>query len=409
MTMRPDQVTRAEGLRRMAAFAPGMGGAYASGRNLDPGPGEDAWVSGLSPWVRRRLVTEEELVRAALEACGAKAAQKFISEVFWRGYFKGWLEHRPQVWAMYRAGLAADQAKMAADQALADRISAALAGETGIVCFDAWVRELRETGHLHNHARMWFASIWVFTLRLPWRMGADFFLSELLDGDAASNTLSWRWVAGLHTLGKTYAARSENIAKYTAGRFPQTPGLAQVATALDEGALPARQPLRVPVAPAARGRNLVLVTAEDCAPDHIYLSRDALILGICGVGARSCLPVAPRILAADRVAVEDAVARLGGGEVLDAPSVDAVVAHAKACGAQEVVTAFLPQGWTRDWADQLSTALSAQGITLAEDKLVWPHATAGFFKLKKAIPDLLVRMQEDPGTLPLFADRPTRA
>jgi deoxyribodipyrimidine photo-lyase len=66
------------------------------------------------------------------------------------------------------------------------------------------VQELVETGYLHNHARMWFASIWIFTLRLPWELGADFFLRHLLDGDAASNTLSWRWVAGLHTKGKHY-------------------------------------------------------------------------------------------------------------------------------------------------------------------------------------------------------------
>jgi len=49
------------------------------------------------------------------------------------------------------------------------------------------------------------------TLGLPWQIGADFFPRHLLDGDAASNTLGWRWVAGLHTLGKVYAARSENI------------------------------------------------------------------------------------------------------------------------------------------------------------------------------------------------------
>ena len=99
---------------------------------------------------------------------------------------------------------------------------AAIDGETGIECFDAWSAELCETGYLHNHARMWFASIWIFTLKLPWRLGADFFYRHLLDGDAASNTLSWRWVAGLHTRGKPYAARADNIATYSGGRF--TPG-----------------------------------------------------------------------------------------------------------------------------------------------------------------------------------------
>ena len=99
------------------------------------------------------------------------------------------------------------------------RLEQALAGQTGLDCFDAWVCELRETGYLHNHARMWFASIWIFTFELPWRLGADFFYRHLLDGDAASNTLSWRWVAGLHTRGKPYAARADNIRKFTGQRF----------------------------------------------------------------------------------------------------------------------------------------------------------------------------------------------
>ena len=62
---------------------------------------------------------------------------------------------------------------------------------------------------------MWFASIWIHTLELQWELGADFFLKHLLDGDPASNTLSWRWVAGIHTKGKNYIARKSNIEKYS--------------------------------------------------------------------------------------------------------------------------------------------------------------------------------------------------
>ena len=58
---------------------------------------------------------------------------------------------------------------------------------------------LKEDGYLLNHVRMWFASIWIFTFNLPWQLGANFFMENLLDGDPASNTLSWRWVAGLQT------------------------------------------------------------------------------------------------------------------------------------------------------------------------------------------------------------------
>jgi deoxyribodipyrimidine photo-lyase len=86
---------------------------------------------------------------------------------------------------------------------------------------------------------MWFASIWVFTLRLPWELGAAFFYEHLLDGDVASNTLSWRWVAGLQTPGKTYVARADNIAFYTDGAHsPEAGQLASSPFAIKEEPLP---------------------------------------------------------------------------------------------------------------------------------------------------------------------------
>ena len=70
---------------------------------------------------------------------------------------------------------------------------------------------------------MWFASIWIFTLKLPWQLGAKFFLENLKDGDASSNTLSWKWVAGLQTKGKNYLANSRNIEKFTNNRYSNIP------------------------------------------------------------------------------------------------------------------------------------------------------------------------------------------
>ena len=110
--------TLAEGTRLLAAFTPRMGRRYANGRNTDHGPGAHKSVSSLSPYIRRRLVLEQDAVAAALAAHGPIEAEKFVQEVIWRGYFKGWLERRPQVWISYRNGLEADLAALDRDRRL---------------------------------------------------------------------------------------------------------------------------------------------------------------------------------------------------------------------------------------------------------------------------------------------------
>ena len=204
---------RAAGLAALGAFLPHAGRRYAETRNGDSGPGDRANVSMLSRYLRYRLVTESEVLAAVHSAQAApSAAEKFTQEVLWRTYWKGWLELRPAVWARYHDDLAVLEGQSGGWRRDYER---ALAGNTGIDCFDTWIGELSDHGYLHNHARMWFASIWIFTLRLPWQLGAALFWRELYDGDPASNTLSWRWVAGLQTVGKTYLARADNIARYT--------------------------------------------------------------------------------------------------------------------------------------------------------------------------------------------------
>ena len=183
---------------------------YAKKRNFDHGPSSHQNVSGLSKYISHRVLSEYELLKQVLSLHKYQTVEKFIQEVFWRIYWKGWLEMRPSAWTEFL--------QMPIDHK-EDDLNAALSGRTGIECFDSWVAELKATNYLHNHARMWFASIWIFTLRLPWQLGARFFLKHLADGDSASNTLSWRWVAGLQTKGKQYQATSQNIEFYTSGRF----------------------------------------------------------------------------------------------------------------------------------------------------------------------------------------------
>jgi deoxyribodipyrimidine photo-lyase len=395
--------TRDEALARLDAALPRLGRAYAAGRNSDPGPDRPPAVSQLSPWIRRRLVTEEEVVRAARDAHGA-AADRFVIEVIWRGYFKGWLERRPQVWAHYVRGRDADLARLADDPALQERLAAAEEGRTGLACFDAFARELTATGTLHNHARMWFASLWIFTLRLPWRLGADFFLHHLLDGDAASNTLSWRWVAGLHTRGKFYAATVANIAQFSGGRFAPRPEEIVVPAHGLEGeepeGWPPLLPLRVPAVPWREAPSLLLITEEDCGLQGF--DRDGFdwrgAVTLAGSHLRSPREVAARVCAFEADALADAAARSGLTTVaLAAGDPAALVAAARDAGATQLVTAEVPQGWLRDWLEAAAPALAAAGVTLTDwrrpwDAALWPHATAGFFKLRERIPQVLAEV-----------------
>ena len=189
--------TRTAALARLEEFLPAAG-RYAAERNYVR-EGHDN-VSRISPWVQKRLLLESEIVAAARDRWSFPAVEKFVQEVYWRTYWKGWLEQRPAAWTRWSEAVPRLRASLTAEQR--STLAAALAGRTGIAGFDAWAKELVATGYLHNHARMWFASIWIFTLKLPWELGAAFFYEHLLDGDVASNTLSWRWVAGLQTRGR---------------------------------------------------------------------------------------------------------------------------------------------------------------------------------------------------------------
>jgi deoxyribodipyrimidine photo-lyase len=393
--------TRAEGEKIMAAFTPRMGWRYANGRNTDHGPGAHKAVSVLSPYIRRRLVLESDAVAASLAAHGPEDAEKFVQEVIWRGYFKGWLERRPQVWDNYRAGLEADLAALDRDRRLRRDVDRAMNGQTGLACFDVWATELVDTGYLHNHARMWFASIWIFTLGLPWRIGADFFYRHLLDGDAASNTLGWRWVAGLHTRGKPYPADAQNIATFTAGRFtPRRGDLAEVTQGLEAtepDGLPSVLPLR-PITPPQPGHpTALLITDEDCRVEDFDLAaldiRTTATLAASSL--RSSLPVSDLVKRFEAGALADVATRVGASHVvLQAADPASLAKWAMAAGATQIATPYITRGPLRDWLDQAAPSLAKQGITLCEwrrdwDSAIWPHATAGFFKVKQNIPRIL--------------------
>ncbi len=387
--------TRAAALERLAAFVPNAGSKYADKRNFDFGPEDRSNISALSPHIRHRLISEHEVCAAVLKTFAPSTAEKFIQEVFWRTYWKGWLEMRPALWSRYNGELDEALTLIKRNSGLRKVYEQAITGRTGNEAFDAWAEELIETGYLHNHSRMWFASIWIFTLRLPWQLGADFFYRHLMDGDPASNTLSWRWVAGLQTRGKTYLARASNIHEYTNGRY-RPDGLAREAGPLDWDNPPSAGPLNYRKVPSGEP-SLLLVTEEDCNPDVPKGAKGFVTWQL--TAERSVLEVGEKPQAFASSALGDAAGRLaktltGNGACEGSGSVENIIEVAKALNVREIVTMHAPVGPVEDGLKALEKAAAPHGIELKcvtreWDRLAWPSASRGFFNLKENITDLL--------------------
>ncbi len=209
------EASRAKAIEKLNHFVENNLTDYSKLRNFDLGPEGRSNVSCLSPYITHGIISEKEIIKKSLDKFSFAKNEKFIQEVLWRTYWKGWLELRPNVWNDYLIELK----KIREDFKDNKDYLNAIEGKTNIECFNYWVNELKENNYLHNHTRMWFASIWIFTLELPWQLGAEFFMQHLYDGDAASNTLGWRWVAGIQTQGKHYLASEWNIKKFTNNRF----------------------------------------------------------------------------------------------------------------------------------------------------------------------------------------------
>ena len=384
--------TRAGALARMGEFLP-VAGRYAADRNFVRS--EHPNISRLSPWVQKRLLLEEEVVAAARECWPFEAVEKFVQEVYWRTYWKGWLEQRPVAWSRWVEAVPRLRDALSAEQRL--MLEAALAGRTGIAGFDDWAKELVATGYLHNHARMWFASIWIFTLKLPWELGAAFFYEHLLDGDVASNTLSWRWVAGLQTPGKTYVAKADNIAFYTDGEnAPTASQLASAPFAIKEEPLP-----KVVAWVEDASQVATLKTYERLGlwlhPEDLVVEQGELAgLKIQAINASWPTGLSARVGWSEKVSVwtqaalRDGSIRSGnhfGAEVSSGDTSDlatSLVSWAKLNRLQAVV-AYRP--FVGPWLTEalaLEAVMASAGIALIWRRRAWdaehfPHATRGYF------------------------------
>lgn len=399
--------TREDGLRRLEEFLPLAGRDYAELRNHVPGI-----VSGLAPYIRTRLLTEEEITRAVLQRHSFQAAEKFLQEVCWRTYWKGWLEMRPEVWLNYLEDLQALRGRWNDDSDTRNRLQATERGETGLECMDSWVKELRETGYLHNHVRMWFASIWIHTLRLPWQLGADFFMRHLLDGDPASNTLSWRWVCGLQTKGKVYHATPENIERYTNGRHAPHGLLATEPTPIpDDHPIPnARQLPPREIHPQGE-KTILLVTEEDLCPESWCIPpadvEAVILIDAPQLASDAATGISSLVTSFRSRALESSKLRL---ETSGYPSVtllrgsmqerrvklsELLQAHQSAV-KPSVTMMGTTVGATRMMIAPVLEQIKEEGFALRHlrrewDDALWPHATHGFFRFKEQIPLVLER------------------
>ncbi len=398
----PWPATREAGLERLRDFLPRAGRHYAESRNHDEGPGPRANVSALSPYIRHRLITEQEVVQAVTHRYHSGSAEKFLQEVCWRTYWKGWLELRPGVWSGYRRQVADLGRRLDSDADLRDRYEAVLAGRSGIACVDTWTSELIATGYLHNHARMWYASLWIFTLKLPWALGADLFFRNLLDADPASNTLCWRWVAGLQTKGKAYLAGASNIAKYTENRIQPTEPFSEVAEIPDDPPPPKPRNLPAPER-VPSGTFALLLNEDDLDPASLGIEpgRVTSIAAYDCSDARSPLgPTGEPARAFTSGAIDDGLRRAAshfGAPTARLTDAESLAAWCRDRNVYQIVVPETPQGPALERLDAFRATLNGLKIRVTPfrrpwDDAFWPHATSGFFPFKEKIPEVLGRV-----------------
>ena len=379
--------SKSEALSQMHSFVESKADRYQEMRNYDFGKLENNFVSGLSPAISRRIITEEVFLKTILSSFSFNKVEKLIQEICWRTYWKGYLENRSQIWTNYLTDLV-DLRYLKASQEYEN----ASKGETEIVCFNRWLNELVENGYLHNHTRMWFSSIWIHTLKLPWQLGAELFMKFLLDADPASNTLSWRWVAGNHTLGKTYLANPSNIKKYTGGRlFPENQLALKAVESNQDGTIEISN-IKIDKKKNSKFVDCLLVHENDLSFENIPESKILLIQE-------------KSLLAYDRSKfvrqfIDDALIDCKNritkqfDKEIQLLNFDRIYALKDLVTKREIKIIHTPYpavGVLREKILQIEKLVPVKIKFLFSkwDQAFWPYADRGFFKLKKRIPEIV--------------------
>ena len=369
------EISRNGALKQLDTFINSELANYSFKRNFDLGPKNKSNVSCLSPYISHRLITEYEVAKTVLAKFPYQKVEKYIQEIFWRVYWKGWLELRPQVWTDFiedLKGLKED-----------DNYKKAINGETQIECFNDWVKELKESNYLHNHTRMWFASIWIFTLNLPWQKGAEFFMKHLFDGDAASNTLSWRWVAGLQTKGKHYVAQSWNISKFTNNKYKNIK--------LNENALPETDKREYKLNPLNfitednSNENLLLFENELNLENKNLKKYKNVYLVLLSNGARK-LKLEQNVLEYKSKIIEDQKKRFEDIKIIDEVKFKAL---ADEINSFDVIHPSIGENYSYLNTIRKKQNLELNFILREEDKFCWQFSNKGYFNFKNNIPKIL--------------------
>ena len=369
------EISREGALKQLDAFINSELTNYSFKRNFDLGPKDKSNVSCLSPYISHRLITEYEVAKTVLAKFPYQKVEKYIQEIFWRVYWKGWLELRPQVWTDFiedLKGLKED-----------DNYKKAINGETQIECFNDWVKELKENNYLHNHTRMWFASIWIFTLNLPWQKGAEFFMKHLFDGDAASNTLSWRWVAGLQTKGKHYVAQSWNISKFTNNKYKNVK--------LNENALPLTDKREYKLNPLNfitednSNENLLLFENELNLENKNLKKYKNIYLVLLSNDARR-IKLGQKVLDYKSEIINDQKKRFEDLQIIDEVKFQTL---ADEINSFDVVHPCIGENFSFLNSIRKKRNLKLNFILGEEDKFSWQFSNKGFFNFKNNIPKIL--------------------
>ena len=367
----------ADAEKSLQAFVNNGLSGYERLRNYDFGPADRHNVSLLSKYITHRVLFEYDVVQRILAQHPMQMVEKFVQEVFWRIYWKGWLEHRPAVWADFTAFDHSQTPQTPYQQAIN--------GKTGIDCFDVWAAELQNTNYLHNHARMWFASIWIFTLGLPWQAGARFFMQHLNDGDAASNTLGWRWVAGVQTSGKHYLARASNIEQFTDGRFAPA--------RLNEKALPIAALQSYDIIPIDYNEryhkkfNKLIVLENDLYLNDkdFYDAYDSVFVVRPGSIDRSVALAAP-VLDFKTDLVTAFCENCGNAELIDASALATMAGNQPGF---DLVYPHIGDTWDAMRRLRDGAGVPLHSLKRPQDLFCWQFAKKGFFNFKKNIPEIV--------------------